>query len=73
MIDSHTLNQICEQVYRRFPQVSGSRPKVQSRPDHQYLLVFNGAAQAADGRKIAQTVRVVVSQDGKIGKITTSR
>lgn len=72
-MDQQKLNQVCEQVYRRFPQVAGSRPKVQSRPDQQYLLVFQGAGQAADGRKIPQTVRVVVSADGKILKTTTSR
>jgi hypothetical protein len=72
-MDQQVLNRICEQIYQRFPQVSGRQPKVQSRPDQQHLLIFSGTVQAADGRKIAQTVRVVVSQDGRIVKTTASR
>lgn len=72
-MNQQVLNSVCQQVYRRFPAVSGSQPKVQPRAGDQFLLIFNGAAKAADGRKIAQTVRVVVSQDGKIVKVTTSR
>jgi hypothetical protein len=72
-MNQQALNNVCQQVYRRFPEVSGSQPKVQTRADNQFLLIFNGAAKAVDGRKIAHTVRVVASPDGKIVKVTTSR
>lgn len=72
-MDRQLLSNVCEQVYHRFPEVSGSRPKVQSRPGDQFLLVFTGASKAADGRKINQTVRVVVSQSGKIIQMTASK
>ncbi len=67
------LARICDEVYRRFPQVAGSSPKVQRRPDESVLLIFTGKARAADGRAIAHTVRVVASPEGKILKTSTSR
>jgi hypothetical protein len=67
------LESICSQIYRRFPEVTGSQPKVQNRPDGHFLLIFNGKAKTADGRNIPRTVRVVANPVGKITKVTTSR
>ncbi len=72
-MNRQTLTNICEQVYRRFPQVAGSHPKMENRPDDQVLLIFRGSAKTADGHAIAHTIRVVVSPDGKITKVTTSK
>jgi hypothetical protein len=67
------LDSVCSQIYRRFPEVSGSQPKVQSRPDDHALLVFQGKGKTADGKSITRTVRVVVDPAGKITKVSTSR
>lgn len=72
-MDRQLLSSICDQIYRKFPEVSGKQPKVQSQPADQTLLIFSGSAAAADGRKIARTVRVVVDRSGKIVKVSTSR
>jgi hypothetical protein len=72
-MNQQILTNVCEQVYRRFPQVSGSRPTVQDRPGSQVLLIFRGSSRTADGRSIAHTIRVVASDTGKIVKITSSR
>jgi len=72
-MDRQTLSSICEQIYRRFPQVTGSKPAVQNRPDGQFLLIFKGSARAADGRAIPATVRVVANESGKIIKTTSSK
>jgi hypothetical protein len=72
-MNRQTLSNLCEQIYRRFPQVAGSQPKVQSRPDGQSLIIFRGTAKTADGRTISQTVRVVATPEGKIVKTTTSK
>lgn len=72
-MDRQILSDVCEQIYRRFPQVSGSRPSVQNRPDGQFTLVFKGAARAADGAAVPTTVRVVVNAAGKITKTTCSK
>lgn len=73
MLNAQTLEKVCEQVYRRYPELAGKKPQVQERPGEQFLLIFRGEGQAADGRKIAQTVRVVVSAAGKIVKVSSSK
>ncbi len=72
-MNSQLIASICEQVYRRFPEVSGSRPTVQDRPGSQYLLIFRGSAKSADGKSIAHTIRVVANAAGKIVKVSSSR
>ncbi len=72
-MDSKTLDNICGQIYRRFPEVKGCRPKVSSMTSTQSLLIFTGKGQVPNGASISHTVRVVVSADGKILKTTTSR
>jgi hypothetical protein len=72
-MDSKQLSKVCEQIYRRFPEVAGSPPKVQTQPGEQVLLVFHGKSKTADGHTIARTVRVVAGSSGKIVKVTTSR
>ena len=67
------LTSVCKQVYRKFPEVSGALPKVQTRPEGNLSLVFTGTVKAADGHLISRMVRVVASPDGKILRMTTSR
>ena len=80
-MDDRHLDSICKQIYKRFPEVSGSRPKVQAQKlpsgsndaPSQYLMVFQGTQTTADGKPIKRIVRVVVSEQGRILKVTTSR
>ncbi len=67
------LQQVCNSVYRQFPELKGARPSVSTLPGDKYQLVFHGKADAPDGKKIARTVRVAASETGKILKLTTSR
>jgi hypothetical protein len=72
-MDSKTLSSICSQVYQRFPEVDGCTPSQQSFPGDNILLIFKGGSITEDQRKMNRTVRVVVSPQGKIVKMTTSR
>ncbi len=77
-MDARTIEKICKQVYQRFPEMSGSQPKVQAQSlgaqkDASYLLTFRSNAKTADGKALTNIVRVVASDTGKIIKITTSR
>jgi len=84
-MDPKILKTVVAQVQRRFPEFAGSQPKVrqQSTPQAKsaaatptYLLTFHGTAKVvgSDGSKtMPRWVRVVVSEKGKIIKITTSR
>ena len=68
-----SLKHVCNQIYSQFPEVKGKKPQVKPYSNSKQLLVFKGKAVAADGKSIPRTIRVVVDENGKIGKITTSR
>ena len=67
------IEKACNQVYRQFPELSGTRPSVKKYGRGGKLLIFSGKATTADGRSMTRTVRVVVDENGSIGKMTTSR
>jgi hypothetical protein len=75
-MDSKSIQRIEEQIYRRFPEVAGARPKVTQQKSARaanYLLTFNGRGEGPGGRSIRRTVRVVADEGGKILKVSTSR
>jgi hypothetical protein len=72
-MDSKSLQSICNEVYRQFPEVKGSSPQIKAHGPEQQLLVFQGKVKTSDGKTLPRTVRVVVDQSGNIKKITTSR
>jgi hypothetical protein len=84
-MDPKLLKQVVTEVYDRYPEFAGCRPKVRLQTNSQgkpaadppnYLLTFKGsaAARSATGTKsISRYLRVVVDQQGKIIKVTTSR
>jgi hypothetical protein len=75
-MNSKSIQRIEEQIYRRFPEVAGSRPKVTQQKSARaanYLLTFRGHGSGPGGRNIQRTVRVVADERGKILKVSTSR
>lgn len=72
MLDSDVVSRISSQIYSKFPEVNGARPKVQSQGSG-YLLIFKGSARSSSGAQISRVVRVVVSDTGKVIKTTTSK
>jgi hypothetical protein len=84
-MDAKLVQAISKDIYRRFPEVSGVKPKVrrQDMPHAKsiaasttYLLTFQSVAHTVTGdgsKSIPRWVRVVVSEQGKILKVTTSR
>jgi hypothetical protein len=76
------IENICRDVYRRFPELRGKRPRVQpfclernSLPNAspKFLLTFHGHATTATNKTLPYLVRVVVSAQGKILKTSMSR
>jgi hypothetical protein len=76
------IEEICEKIYRKFPEVTGVQPKVRKQPvpkdapkpkEPIYLVTFNIQARGPGGKIIPRWVRVAVSPNGKIKKTTTSR
>lgn len=76
-MDNRVIDNICNQVYKRFPEVDGAVPKIVPQPvqgEHaNFLLTFRGHGTTEDGKQIQRLVRVVASEKGKIIKVTTSR
>jgi hypothetical protein len=81
-MDAKLLKSISSQVYRHFPEVKGSHPKIQLQSSPQaksamasstYLITYRGSATAPNGKSIPRIVRVVANDQGKILKMTTSR
>jgi hypothetical protein len=80
------IQSISKEIYRRFPEVTGARPKVRPlandpsvaqaksiSPTTAYLFTFTSQASVFEDKTITRWVRVVVSEQGKILKISTSR
>ena len=76
-MDARILDDVIKKIQRRFPEMAGIRPKVHtqraSEANGTYLLVFQNHARVAGGQSLPRAVRVVVNEDGKILKISTSR
>jgi len=72
-MDKVSLDSIYRQVYSRYPEVSGKRPRPQEYGNNQYLLVFHATASLPGGKKMDRTVRVVASAEGKIQKMSSSK
>ena len=73
-MDKSAIEKIAKQVYRQFPEVAGSSPKVSVQGgEDRFLLVFNGRGSSPKGKAMPRHVRVVANAKGKILKMTTSR
>lgn len=85
-MDPKTIETISQDIYRRFPEVAGVRPKVRKQPipksegnlyippeKRNYLVTFTIDVKGPGGQVIPRWVRVVVSPKGKIIKTTTSK
>lgn len=76
------LQSINKEVYRRFPELKDTRPKIQkqavpetrsiSKPTT-YVLIYQGQVLTAGQKLLPRLVRVVVNEQGKILKISTSK
>ncbi len=73
------VQKISREIYRRFPEFSGVRPKVKAQNTSKssasptYLLTFNTKVGLPDKKTMSRWVRVVADDTGKILKTTTSR
>lgn len=72
-MEDKQIQQVCNSVYRQFPEVRGARPSISSLPGDKFQLIFKGKGETPDGKLVNRTVRVTTSENGKILKLTTSR
>lgn len=72
-MDERVLANVCKQVYQRFPEVKGVRPKTRVQPNDTTLLIFQANPLTANGHALPTSVRVTVGADGRIIKMSSSR
>lgn len=76
-MEPRILNDVIKQIHRRFPEMTGVRPKVQAQRAGQsngtYLLIFHNHVRVAGEQSLPRVLRVVVDEEGNILKISTSR
>jgi len=87
-MDLETIKTINKRIFRHFPDLKGIKPKIRKRNPPQpkrsppgdgvpkgptFLLTYQSNAKSEKGVVIPRWVRVVITQKGKILKITTSR
>jgi hypothetical protein len=81
-MDQKTILSISAQVYRQFPEVAGTKPKVRkqqlsgsstgSKPSQNYLLTYHAGDHSSQGRTFQRWIRVTSDAQGRILKISTS-
>jgi hypothetical protein len=81
-MNDKTIEEICKEVYRRFPEIRGVKPKIQPyRPSgaqaasasKKSVLIFQGGGVTDSKKTLTYLVRVVVNADGKILRMSMSR
>lgn len=75
-MDQKLIEKVSKTVYRKFPELTGSSPRVnqsKSPVNEEYVLVYKARTTDMRGNKIPRSVRVVVNAKGKIQRISTSR
>lgn len=77
-MDQAALSSINRQVYQRFPELAGVKPRLKKVADNTLLTYQSEVKISASGAKgsvqsMARVVRVVVNPRNEIVKISTSR
>ncbi len=81
-MDTKIIKNINKTVYRRFPEMIGASPRVQTNNAAQpkglfntptYVLTYEGRGANPNGRIIHRQVRVIANDKGRILRISTSR
>jgi len=81
-MNERVINNVCKEVYRRFPDLTGTRPKIQlfgseknltASPSPKYLLIFRGGGVTTTQRNLSYVIRVIITAQGKILKMSMSR
>ncbi len=71
-MEKAVLSKINQQVYKRFPEVKGAKPR--KRKYREFVrLTYTTEVTTEDGKKLKRMVRVLATEQGEILKITTSR
>jgi hypothetical protein len=72
-MEKQIIQSICEKVYKQYPIVEGVYPEINPQPNGNHLLVFESKGKISTQKAIPIQVRVIVDENGKIIKLSSSR
>ncbi len=75
-LSSSQVDAICKRVYRRYPELRGTRPRVKTQGANgkdRFLLLFKSRITLDDGASMPVTVRAIADSTGRVIKISSSR
>lgn len=73
-MDSNALQQVNQEIYRKYPEFKGVKPAVKAEVGAGgYLLTYQVEVLTDNDRRLTRYLRVSASPQGKILKISTSR
>jgi len=72
-MEKHIYEQICEQVYKKYPAINHCKPHIKTQPNGDYLLIFTTNQKTANGHMLPISLRVTADEKGKIKKISSSK
>jgi len=72
-MQKNIYDQICSQIYKKYPTMKNSKPEVKAQPNGDYLLIFGARQKTANGHTMPTTLRVTADEKGKIKKVSSSR
>jgi hypothetical protein len=81
-MEAEILKKVIKSIYQRFPEFNGSKPKIRtqetskgtiSNSNEIYVLTFLKTVKLDNDLSMPRSLRVTVSEQGKILKVSTSR
>jgi hypothetical protein len=75
-MDKKLIEKINRKVAQSFPEMRGVRPKVnreKTRAGLRYRLTYKGTAELPGGRSMKRVAHVLVDEDGKVLRMSTSK
>lgn len=72
-MEKKVIQAICAKVYEQYPIVDGIIPEIKPQPNGTQLLVFESKGKISNQKAIPIQVRVMIDQNGKIVKLSSSR
>ena len=72
-IEKQIYEQICKEIYKKYPFAKKTKPEINIQPNGDYLLVFGSKQKTSNGFTFPLILRVIADKCGNIKKISSSK
>ena len=72
-MDEKTIEAVNQEIYTKFPYLADIKPVHKDLPDGCVALIYSATAKTDNGFNLPIKVKAIISQQGKILNITSSR